>query len=357
MSHLNRICGVGLLLPSLAGALLAGLVLSGSAGAEDLGTPDWMRHQLSTRISNRRDNGQMMQLVAPLAQQAGAATVQVLSDGKPVSLGAIVSTDGYVLTKRSELSADPLRVRLADGRLMQARIAAVRRSVDLALLHIDNVQGLKRVEFAKEEPVIGSFLISAGRGDAPIGLGVMGVRPRRVGHVGRLGVRLKDDPQGQAFVDIVWPASGADDAGVLVGDRIIAVNGHDEAGHEKVVDALRGLYPGEVVRLTIQREETTMEVDAQIRDFTLIQESENDARVNGPRSRRLSGFDRVLQHDTVLEPDQCGGPVLNTEGKVVGLNIARAGRVVSYALPGSLVLPQLIDMLKEARSTAPATAN
>ncbi|QEG43389.1 S1C family serine protease [Roseimaritima ulvae] len=352
MMHLNRICRFGLLLPLLASGLF-----SGNLAAEDLGTPDWMRNRLSTRISNRRDNGQMMRLVAPLAEKAGAATVQVLSDGKPVALGAIVSTDGYVLTKRSELSADPLRVRLADGRLMQARIAAVRRSVDLALLHIDNVRGLQRVEFSEQEPVIGSFLISAGRGDSPIGFGVMGVRPRRVGHVGRLGVALRNDPQGQALVDGVWPASGADDAGVLPGDRIIAVNGHDEAGQKRVISALRGMYPGEIVRLTIQRDETTVELEAQIRDFSLMQESENDARVNGARSRRLSGFDRVLQHDTVLEPDQCGGPVLNTEGQVVGLNIARAGRVVSYALPGSLVLPQLIEMLKEARGTVPATAN
>ncbi len=329
--------------------LLVTLSSSQLLPAEDLGTPDWLREHLGTRLSNRRDNGQMMKLVKPLAKPAGEATCQVLSDGKPVALGAVVSTDGYVLTKRSELSADPLRVQLADGRLLSARIAAVRRASDLALLHIDNVRGLPRVHFETEEPSVGSFLVSAGRGEAPIGIGVMGVLPRRVEHVGRLGVVLGNDNRGQARVDGVWPDSGADDAGVLPGDRILAVNGRDEAGQQRVIRALNGLYPGETVRLTIQRDDGKLEVNAQIRDFTLMQESENDARVNGLRSMRLSGFDRVLQHDTVLEPDQCGGPVLDTHGRVIGLNIARAGRIVSYALPGSLVMPELVDMLKEAR--------
>ena len=93
-------------------------------------------------------------------------------------------------------------------------------------------------------------------------------------------------------------------------------------------------------------------MDAGIREFGLMRESENDSRVNGPRNARLSGFDRVIQHDTVLDPDECGGPVLDTSGRVLGLNIARAGRVVTYSLPASLVVPEMISMLQEARAAA-----
>ena len=56
----------------------------------------------------------------------------------------------------------------------------------------------------------------------------------------------------------------------------------------------------------------------------------------------------VLQHDTVLRPNQCGGPVVNLDGQAVGVNIARAGRVASYALPASVVLP-LLEELKSGR--------
>jgi S1-C subfamily serine protease len=83
-----------------------------------------------------------------------------------------------------------------------------------------------------------------------------------------------------------------------------------------------------------------------------MQESESDAKVNGPRSARLTGFEQVIQHDTVLDTNECGGPVLDTLGRVVGINIARAGRVVSYSLPSSLVLPEMVSMLEEARAAS-----
>ena len=93
-----------------------------------------------------------------------------------------------------------------------------------------------------------------------------------------------------------------------------------------------------------------MEMDARIRDLGVMQETESDSKVNGPRNVRLSGFDQVIQHDTVLDPDQCGGPLLDLSGRVVGINIARAGRVVSYSLPGSLVAAEMSGMLDEARA-------
>jgi DNA repair exonuclease SbcCD ATPase subunit len=38
-----------------------------------------------------------------------------------------------------------------------------------------------------------------------------------------------------------------------------------------------------------------------------------------------------------LAPEECGGPLVDLDGRVVGINISRAGRVNSYALPVSLV--------------------
>ena len=68
-------------------------------------------------------------------------------------------------------------------------------------------------------------------------------------------------------------------------------------------------------------------------------------RLGGELSRRAEGFQLAIQHDGVLQPWQCGGPLLNLDGKAIGLNIARAGRVASYALPAGLVR-HLADDLK-----------
>ena len=67
--------------------------------------------------------------------------------------------------------------------------------------------------------------------------------------------------------------------------------------------------------------------------------------LGGPLSSRRSGFQSVLQHDTVLRPEQCGGPILNTKGQAIGINIARATRVASYALPASVIV-EVIDEMK-----------
>jgi S1-C subfamily serine protease len=295
----------------------------------------------------------MIQLIRPLAEALAPSVVQIVSDGTPVSLGTIVSGDGYVLTKRSELSGDPIRVRLADARLLPARVAAVRRQSDLALIRIEGAGGdLTPVTFAQEtEAVVGSFLVSVGRTGVPIGLGAVSVRPRTVEHNGRLGVVLVDE-RGQATVRGVWPDSGAESAGIKQGDQIIAIDDRNETSRNAVIQALRGMFPGESVKLTINREGETLNLVAKIQDFGVMQETENDTKVNGPRSVRLSGFERVLQHDTVLNPDECGGPVIDTSGRVIGMNIARAGRVVSYALPASLVVPEVTSMLAEARGQA-----
>ena len=54
----------------------------------------------------------------------------------------------------------------------------------------------------------------------------------------------------------------------------------------------------------------------------------------GPFSDRRWGFSKVIPHDLGIAPTECGGPLVDLDGHCVGVNIARALRVASYALPG-----------------------
>lgn len=311
-------------------------------------TPTLLAHEAG------RGNSQMLQLVKPIAESVQGSVVQVVSGGRPVALGTVVSADGYVLTKRSELSGDPIRVRLADNRLFPARVAVVRRRNDLALLSVESDGPLKPLEFSDHTPPVASFLFTPDRRGKVIGIGSVGTIPRPVADQGKLGVLLRDDVQGRARVDLVEPKSGAEIAGIKTGDLIVAIDGSQETDRHGVLEKLQRLYPGENVRLTILRPNDsngveTLEMSAQIIEHAMMMESDSDVRVNGPRNARLSGFDIVIQHDTVLDPDECGGPVLDSSGRVVGINIARAGRVVSYAIPSSLLNIELQSMLVEAR--------
>src|SRR5205823_2932727 len=53
-------------------------------------------------------------------------------------------------------------------------------------------------------------------------------------------------------------------------------------------------------------------------------------------------------------PSQCGGPLVGLQGKALGLNIARAGRVVSYAVPSDVVVGLLSDL--KSGKLAPSAA-
>ena len=77
-------------------------------------------------------------------------------------------------------------------------------------------------------------------------------------------------------------------------------------------------------------------------------------RMGSLTSQRAEDFELALQHDTVLQAWQCGGPLVNLDGKAVGLNIARAGRVASYALPADLV-KKAVEKLKAEIRTPPRT--
>jgi serine protease Do len=54
----------------------------------------------------------------------------------------------------------------------------------------------------------------------------------------------------------------------------------------------------------------------------------------------------------VLPPWLCGGPLVDLDGKVIGINIARASRVSTYALPSKLV-KQLLGSLMAKSNRGP----
>jgi hypothetical protein len=58
-------------------------------------------------------------------------------------------------------------------------------------------------------------------------------------------------------------------------------------------------------------------------------------------NNRRGGFPFILQHDSGLRPEVCGGPLVDIDGKVVGINIARAGRTETFAIPAEDILALL----------------
>jgi S1-C subfamily serine protease len=66
-------------------------------------------------------------------------------------------------------------------------------------------------------------------------------------------------------------------------------------------------------------------------------------------SENRKDFPNALQHDLTLRPNECGGPLIDLDGKLVGVNIARGGRVKSYAIP-TVDLKNVIEKLSDQGS-------
>lgn len=282
------------------------------------------------------------------------ATVRVMADGEKAALGAVVSADGYILTKASQL-AGPVTVRLHDGRELEARLVGVQMDNDLAMLKIE-ATGLPVIRWSDAAaPAVGQWLATPGLGDLPLSVGIVSTKPRTIpAERGILGIGLNDGENGPE-ISQVFPHSGADDAGLRAGDIILSVAGQAVANSRTLAESIQRRSPGESLRLVVRRGEKELTIDALLGDefSSLVSRGAMQNRMGGELSRRRVGFTSALQHDQVLLPEDCGGPVVDLSGRVIGLNIARAGRTETFALPATVVQPLIAD-LKAGKYPPPA---
>ena len=97
--------------------------------------------------------------------------------------------------------------------------------------------------------------------------------------------------------------------------------------------------------LRIKRKDDVLDVRATLGKMPPALLGNPQERMGSLLSNRRGGFPLILQHDTVLKPGDCGGPLVDLDGKAVGLNIARAGRVETYAVPSESVQALLPDLM------------
>jgi S1-C subfamily serine protease len=70
----------------------------------------------------------------------------------------------------------------------------------------------------------------------------------------------------------------------------------------------------------------------------------------GPRGRRISGS---LEHTAQLLPGSSGGPVLDAEGRLLGINTNRLGEGFYLAIPADAALRGRVEALGRGESAAP----
>ncbi len=289
-----------------------------------------------------RSGEETLHAFAPISAATRQSIVKFNVDGETVALGTVMDTNGLVLTKASELKKGKLTCWLAAEQEVAAEVIGIDEDEDVALVRV-HARGLKPIQWAVGEVSIGQWAITPGIADTPHAVGIISALPHRVRPPRALiGVQF-DFGATAPRIDQVLPGLGAEKAGLKPGDVIATVNGVAVTNREQVVEALRDFRDGQTIKLGLRRE--GQPVEAQVRMMTPksgqpgseLYYQQGTRRMGGAISQRAEGFAQAIEHDSVLRPWLCGGPLVNLDGRAIGINIARAGRVTTYALPANLV--------------------
>ena len=314
------------------------------------------RRRQSTRGQNSRASTGLLKTFAPVIKEAAEATVKIKKGDETVALGAIVSSDGFVLTKQSELVA-PFYCELQDGTKLSASVYGVHDATDLALLKVDSEDKLPVISWDENQPAtIGNWLATVRDDDRALKVGVVGVNARLIRpQSGFMGVNLQQAENGVRITNVTQD-SPAEKGGLKVDDIVTRVNMESLTDVNKLTTKVKSFPPGEEIRVTVVRNSREVVLTIVLGEERALnpnlQRSNAQNTMGGSLSQRRQNFPMAVQHDTFLSPEDCGGPVVNLDGQVVGINIARSGRVSSLMLPASVVLP-VIEELKTGQ-LAPA---
>jgi S1-C subfamily serine protease len=292
-----------------------------------------------------------------LGKSIRPSVVVVLSPDQPVALGLVVGADGWILTRASELE-DRVLCQLADGRRLKASVAGKSEEHDLALLKVAATD-LPVVAWSDRPLKPGVLVASVGPEPHPLVFGA----------VASPVLKVPLYKGGRLPFDVQAPEPAADIPGVQITDvwqgeptRKEVVQDYDLLTHvegtpvptmkeyQRVTKPLLAkAVAGERVQLTIQRGDKTLKVKVSIEcDFV----TSGSYRYLGGRR---GGFPAAFLHDAWVSRSHNGSPVVDVEGKVIGINLAtesvgllRAREPgLMHAIPADVVR-KLVEQLRKS---------
>ncbi len=305
---------------------------------------------LRTRRIDRFERQHPSQLYAfqPAVKQTAKSVVKLIENSKQIALGTI--TESGIITKASEIkNRDEVYCVFYNGVISKVQIRSIDIANDVALLEIDSrssgrPSALRRygipVKLSEKQLSTGAFVISPNERGKVFSVGTYSTGPRSttLGKRAFLGVQPKSVPSG-IYVEQITPDTAAAAAGLQNGDVITRLDGLKMHDVGDFVNQIRKHQPGDSIEIEYVRDNTNGTTVAQLSSlhFSGRQAAQFKMmnRLGAVPSRRNDNFPYVFQHDMPLFPEQCGGPIVDLDGKVVGINIARNGRASTFAIPSS----------------------
>jgi serine protease Do len=292
-----------------------------------------------------------------IVEPTRSSVVAVLDAGVAVSLGTIVGAQGWVLTKASELPGQPT-CRLSDGKVVSARVAEVDPAFDLALLSVPATD-LKPVRWADDfNPPVGTLLAAVGT-EQPLAVGVVSVPRRDLGApvrpadtlplrmtAGRPEIHGAPQPISgyslraafglpRATVYHVSSVFGlAYSAGVRQHDLLDRINGRRILAEADMLEAVNHRRAADVVPVRLERAGKMIDLLLPLAPQT---------RYTG-NNYRADDFPTVIECAVPFCSYECGGPIVDLTGRVIGVTIARLGPHGGMVIPGDCVRKLFPDL-------------
>ena len=305
----------------------------------------WLAPAASQLPRDLRTDGKAVQSAfAEAAKAAKKCTVRVFNGSKMI-LGTVVSEDGLIVAKNSEFSTVKpglIRVMGPGTKIARARVVARDIPHDLIILDLGreidpgyewgNSKGLER----------GTWLVAVVADSPPrVGVrgGVLSATTREIKKSGGVIGVILGGRDGKSFggVQVSEVAKGgpAEKAGVKKNDVIYAIDGKEVFERAKMIEIVKSNDPGTTITVSVKRGEDKKDLKITLGYRNLVfadMKSRND-KMSGTVSVRRTGFERIIQHEISLGKSDMGGPLFDLEGKLVGINIAKANRVEFFAIP------------------------
>jgi serine protease Do len=297
-----------------------------------------------------------------LAAPARQSTVRVLKKKRQAALATIVSADGYALTKASEVEQDDFEVEFNDGRIVPAKVVDVMKAYDLALIKLE-ATGLVSAQFSSADHPVGTLIAAVGTSEDPTGVGVISVAARSLDErtKGFLGISMappnEEAPVKGVEISKVITGGAAKRAGLLEGDVIVSIDAEPINSPRQLQKLVAGLKPDQKVKIKLERNGKPKEIElslgnrgeaasevAKLDGGLDPRQLDQTALMGSNLSKNASGYPNALQTDLALQAQDAGGPVIDVDGAIVGLNIARSERVSTYLIPAKIVNAMLLDV-------------
>lgn len=303
-----------------------------------LATPLWAQQSLDSAY--RTTGPEVVKVFESQRAVLQTSSASILDGRTESGYGIVISTDGFILTKASEFQELKKPTITVDrAKYEDVKLLAVDPEWDVALLKIE-AAGLIPVTYAPTSDVPqGSWVIANGatsRTTRRALAGIVSAKIREIPASGGAALGVVLNPKSKALeIEEVNEKSGAKEAGLQKGDVLLAIDGKPVKKIGEIAEALKDRKAGSTVKITWKRGKEEMSADVRLaaRGEMFTDQMNRNDMMSGDFSKRRSGFPRVMQHDILGSSKTTGGPLLDFEGRCIGMNIARANRAESFAIP------------------------